>query len=103
MGIYKLFLMSNNPFSKFVVDPSKVPDPNTITARQFENYASTELRRVQSSLRVYRRSAIYLAGCFGLMLFAGYMTGGAARKNVFGTDSKFLLIFSRPRRRLFGS
>ena len=35
------FLMSNNPFSKFVVDSSKVPDPNTITAREFENYAST--------------------------------------------------------------
>jgi hypothetical protein len=34
--VYKLFffvLMSNNPFVKFVVDPSKIPDPNTIQAR----------------------------------------------------------------------
>ena len=81
--------MSNNPFSKFVVDPSKVPDPNTITAREFENYASTELRRVQSSLRTYRRSAVYLAGCAGLMLVTAWLTGGAARKSVLGTDSNF--------------
>jgi hypothetical protein len=33
--------MSNNPFSKFVVDPSKVLDPNTVTAKEFENYTST--------------------------------------------------------------
>ncbi len=32
--VYKLFfLMSNNPFSRFVVDASKIPDPNTIQAR----------------------------------------------------------------------
>lgn len=80
--------MSNNPFSKFVVDPSKVLDPNTIPAREFENYASTELRRIQSSLRTYRRSAIYLAGCAGLMIFTALWTGSAGRKNVLGADSK---------------
>jgi len=53
-------------------------------------------------LRVYRRSAIYLAGCAGLMLVVGWMAGGAARKNVFGTDSKNVFIKLRPRRRLFG-
>lgn len=80
--------MSKNPFSKFVVDPSKIPDPNTIQAREFENYASTEIRRIQSSLRVYRRSAIYLAGCAGLMLVVGYFSGSTARKNVLGAESK---------------
>ncbi len=93
MEIYKLFLMSNNPFSKFVVDPSKVVDPNTMTAREFENYASTEMRRIQSSLRTYRRSAVYLAGCAGLMLFTAFLTGRAAKTNILGADSKgFFMI-----------
>lgn len=80
--------MSNNPFSKFVVDPSKVPDPNTITAREFEKYASTELQRVQSSLRTYRRSAVYLAGCAGLMLLTGFFASRLGRTHVLGKDSK---------------
>jgi len=35
-----LFLMSQNPFAKFVVDPSKVPNPNTIALGDFEKYQS---------------------------------------------------------------
>jgi hypothetical protein len=80
--------MSNNPFSKFVVDPSKMPDPNTITAREFEKYTSTELQRVQSSLRTYRRSAVYLGGCAALMLFTAFFANRTGRTYVLGSDSK---------------
>ena len=30
-----LIRMSQNPFSKFVADPSSIPDPNKITLKQF--------------------------------------------------------------------
>lgn len=30
-----LIRMSQNPYSKFVADPSSIPDPNKITLRQF--------------------------------------------------------------------
>lgn len=61
--------MSNNPFAKFVVDPSKVVNPNTIQAREFENYSSLEIQKLQQSLKTYKRSAVYIAGCLGLMAF----------------------------------
>lgn len=93
LGIYKLFLMSNNPFSKFVVDPSKVVEPNTMTAREFENYTSTEMRRIQSSLRTYRRSAVYLAGCAGLMLFTAFFAGKEGRTQILGSDSNSFVMF----------
>ena len=80
--------MSNNPFSKFVVDPSKVPDPNTITAREFEKYTSTELQRIQSSLRTYRRSAVYLGGCAAFMLFTALLANRSGRTYVLGAESK---------------
>ena len=32
--------MSSNPYSKFIVDPSKVLDPNKATLSQFEKYSS---------------------------------------------------------------
>jgi len=51
---------------------------------------------------VYRRSAIYLAGCAGLMLVFGYMCGNAGRKNILGADSIFLINQFRSRRGLFG-
>lgn len=53
-------------------------------------------------MRVYRRSAVYLAGCAGLMLLVGWLSGGAARKNVLGADSKTFINKFRPRRCLFG-
>ncbi len=31
---------SNNPYAKFVTDPFKVPNPNTITAKKLESYQS---------------------------------------------------------------
>jgi hypothetical protein len=80
--------MSNNPFSKFVVDPSKVPNPNTITAAEFEKYTSNEITRLNSSFRVYKRSAVYLAGCIGLMLVTGYFAGKSGRTHLLGSDSK---------------
>ncbi len=94
--------MSNNPFSRFVVDPSKVPNPNTMQAREFENYTSTEMRKIQSSLRVYRRSAIYLAGCFGMMLVAGYLSNRAGRHHILGSDSNLFCNLFRSRWCLFG-
>lgn len=45
------------------------------------------MRRLQSSLRVYKRSAVYLAGCLGLMLVTGWLGNSAGRKRVLGTDS----------------
>ena len=81
--------MSNNPFSKFVVDASKIVDPNTISAKEFENYTSNEMRRIQSSLKVMKRSSIHLAGVAGLMLLFGYIAGNAGRKNILGSDSIF--------------
>jgi len=43
-------------------------------------------------LRVYRRSAIYLAGCAGLMLFTAWMAGSGSRQNILGADSNSIFI-----------
>ena len=47
------------------------------------------MRKLQSSMKVMKRSSIHLAGCAGLMLLFGYMAGNAGRKNILGSDSIF--------------
>ena len=79
--------MSNNPFAKFVVDPSKVVNPNTIQAREFENYTSLEMQKMQQSLKTYKRSAVYIGGCLALMAVYAVINNNASRKHVLGDDS----------------
>jgi hypothetical protein len=79
--------MSNNPFAKFVVDPTKALNPNTIKPNELEQYTSTEMRRMQQNMKVFKRSAVYLAGCVGFMFAYGMILNGATRTSVLGPDS----------------
>ncbi len=76
-----------NPYAKFVKDPSSIPDPNKITLQQFEKYNSLELEKVNSQLRTFRRSAVYIGGVLGLCLVAAWWGEKQARHELFGCDS----------------
>ena len=73
--------MSNeNPFSKFVVDPTSKPDPNKISLQQFEKYNSLEMEKLGALSRTLRRSAKYMAGVAGLCALAAWWGEKQARK-----------------------
>jgi hypothetical protein len=79
--------MSQNPFSKFVVDPSTIPDPNKITLQQFEKYNSLEIEKLNSLFRTLKRSSLYIGGVVGLCLAAAWWGERQARCQLFGQDS----------------
>jgi hypothetical protein len=78
---------TNNPFSKFVVDPSSIPDPNKISLQQFERYNSLEMERINSLFRTIKRSGLYIGGVLGLCLVGAWWAEKQARTQLFGSDS----------------
>ena len=84
-----------NVFAKFVVDPSKVPDPNRIGLQQLEKYQSIETERLGALGRSFRRSAVYMAGVAGLCLVAAWLGEKNARSELFGADSTLPLNQTR--------
>lgn len=84
-----------NPFSKFVADPSTIPDPNKISLQQFEKYNSLELEKVNSLLRTMKRSSLYIGGVVGLCLVGAWWAERQARNELFGGDSKVCVMQTR--------
>lgn len=78
---------TNNPYSKFVADPSSIPDPNKITLQQFERYNSLEIERLNSLFRTIKRSGLYIGGVIGLCLAGAWWAERKARHELFGCDS----------------
>jgi hypothetical protein len=46
------------------------------------------LQKINSSLKIHKKSLIWLAGVAGLMFITSYIAEKDARNNVFGADSK---------------
>lgn len=90
--------MSQNPFSKFVVDPSNIPDPNKITLQQFERYNSLEIEKLNSLFRTLKRSSLYIGGVLGLCAVAAWWGERNARCELFGQDSTSILTKTREAR-----
>lgn len=90
--------MSQNPFSKFVVDPSNIPDPNKITLHQFERYNSLEIEKLNSLFRTLKRSSLYIGGVLGLCAVAAWWGERSARCELFGQDSTSILTKTREAR-----
>lgn len=90
--------MSQNPFSKFVVDPSNIPDPNKITLQQFERYNSLEIEKLNSLFRTLKRSSLYIGGVLGLCAVAAWWGERSARCELFGQDSTSILTKTREAR-----
>lgn len=84
--------MSNNPYSKFIVDPSKVPDPNKVTLSQFEKYSSLEMEKIGSVFRTMKRSSFYIGGVIGLCFIGALWAERKARSELFGSDSNYLAM-----------
>lgn len=80
--------LRNNPFAKFVPNPSNIPDPNTIKPTDFEKYHSRDMQKLSENMRVLKRSSRYLAGCFAMFLGLTFAAENFARHQVFGADSK---------------
>ncbi len=59
--------------------------------------------RLSKSMRVYKRSAIYLGGCIGFALVVGLATQWGGRRFLFGLDSILLYYSFRSGRRILGS
>ncbi len=81
--------MSNNPYSKFVVDPSTIPDPNKINLQQFEKYNSLEIERANRLFRTIKKSGLYIGGVLGLCLAGAWWAERKARHELFGSDSNY--------------
>ena len=77
----------SNPYSKFVSDPSNIPDPNKISLKQFEKYSSLEADKLNSLFRTAARSSKYIGGVVGLCLVAAWWGEKQARCELFGADS----------------
>ena len=76
----------SNPFSKYVRDPSTLPDPNKITLQQFEKYHSHEMNKLEALFRSFRKSALYIGGVVGLCFAAAWWGERTARQELFGSD-----------------
>ena len=87
--------MSSNPYSKFIIDPSTVPDPNKVTLSQFEKYSSLEMEKIGSVFRTLKRSSFYIGGVIGLCFVGALWAERRARCELFGGDSNFLAIKTR--------
>lgn len=78
----------SNPFQGFVPDPTKIPDPNTISLGQLEHYNSYEQRRLSANFNSFKRSRLFIAGCVAAALVGIYLGEKKARSSLFGADSK---------------
>lgn len=81
-----------NPFSKYIVDPSKIVDPNKITLQQLEKYNSYEIEKLNSLFKTVKRSSLYIGGVVGLCLLGAWWAERKARAELFGSDSTSFLI-----------
>ena len=79
--------MSNNPYSKFIKDPSSIPDPNKISLRQLETYTSLEMEKTHALFRTLKKSSLYMGGVIGLCLLGAVWGEKKARNELFGSDS----------------
>ena len=86
---------NNNPFSKFVPDPSSIPDPNKITLQQFERYNSLEIEKLNSLFRTIKRSGLYIGGVVALSLVGAWWAEKQARNQLFGVDSTLFSMQTR--------
>ena len=84
----------SNPFKNFVPDPSKIPDPKTISMSQFEKYHSHEMDKMAQNIRVLKRSSKYIGGCLGFIFVLKMIIDSGAKNYLFGTDSIFLTMCS---------
>ena len=80
-------MSQSNPYSKFVTNPSNIPDPNKISLQQLEKYNSLEAERLNALLRSVKKSGKYLGGVLGLCLAAAWWGEKSARCQLFGGDS----------------
>lgn len=85
-------MSQSNPFSKYVTNPSNIPDPNKINLQQLEKYNSLEIEKLGSLFRSVKRSGLYIGGVVGLCLVAAWWGEKQARCDLFGKDSTKLLI-----------
>ncbi len=60
----------NNPYSKFLIDPSNIPDPNTISMEKFLAYDSYQMNKSRANFKVFKNSLFYLGGMVGLILLS---------------------------------
>ena len=82
--------MSKNPFAKI---PAPVtPDPRTMPLSDYVKYHSHEMDKFAASLRSYKKSLVYIGGCLALSLVSAWYFNKLAHKELFGADSKYLLI-----------
>ena len=80
-------MSQENPFSKFVTNPSSIPEPNKITLQQLEKYNSYEMEKLNALTRSVKRSGKYIGGVLGLCLVAAWWGEKNARSELFGADS----------------
>lgn len=79
--------MSQNPFSKIPLPVQ--PDPRTITITEFSKYQSNELNRLNSSLRTYKKSLLYIGGTLALSALFLWWGNKQAHQDLFGIDSTY--------------
>ena len=66
----------SNPFSKYVRDPSNIPDPNKMSVQQYQKYNSLEMEKLNALFRSLRKSRLYIAGVLGVCwLYTAYKAG----------------------------
>lgn len=79
--------MSQNSFSKIPIPIN--PDPRTIKVSEFTRYQSSEINRLNSSLRTYKKSLLYIGGTLALSAVFLWWGNKQAHKDLFGIDSKY--------------
>ena len=85
--------MSNNPFAN-LPNPSKNPDPRTVTISEFQRYHSNEMAKFQANLRSFKKSLPMMGACLALSLFSCWLAEGAVKTELFGAD-RTLIIYRR--------
>ena len=81
--------MSNNPFAK-LPNPSKNPDPRTITISEYQKYQSHEMSKFHANIRSFKKSLPMMGGCLALSLFVCWVAESSLRDELFGVDSKLM-------------
>ena len=81
--------MSTNPFSN-LPNPSKHPDPRTITISEFQKYQSHEMNKFQANLRSFKKSLPMMGACLALSLFSCWVAEGAVKNELFGADRNLI-------------
>ena len=80
-------MSKGNPFQGLVPDPTRIPDPNTISLEKLEHYHSYEQRRLNANINTFKKSKLFLLGGVAAMLIGMYFGEKKARSALFGSDS----------------